>query len=122
MQINPSTVMSAMMGQSMADNVSQMTNTYSSLMGSSSMSSYDAFRELLSTDMLKTEYEVLAGRLPEAYNEVVVLVTDRNELSDVTLYTLGLRDQGELEGMMSSVMVGEASTLTPATFPSAMTT
>lgn len=108
MQINPSTVMSAMMGQSMADNVSQMTNTYSSLMGSSSMSSYDAFRELLSTDMLKTEYEVLAGRLPEAYNEVVVLVTDRNELSDVTLYTLGLRDQGELEDMMSSVMAGES--------------
>lgn len=108
MQINPSTVMSAMMGQSMADNVSQMTNTYSSLMGSSSMRSYDAFRELLSTDMLKTEYEVLAGRLPEAYNEVVVLVTDRNELSDVTLYTLGLRDQGELEGMMSSVMAGES--------------
>ena len=108
MQINPSTVMSAMMGQSMADNVSQMTNTYSSLMGSSSMSSYDAFRELLSTDMLKTEYEVLAGRLPEANNEVVVLVTDRNELSDVTLYTLGLRDQGELEGMMSSVMAGES--------------
>lgn len=108
MQINPSTVMSAMMGQSMADNVSQMTNTYSSLMGSSSMSSYDAFRELLSTDMLKTEYEVLAGRLPEAYDEVVVLVTDRNELSDVTLYTLGLRDQGELEGMMSSVMAGES--------------
>lgn len=108
MQINPSTVMSAMMGQSMADNVSQMTNTYSSLMGSSSMSSYDAFRELLSTDMLKTEYEVLAGRLPEAYNEVVVLVTDRNELSDVTLYTLGLRNQGELEGMMSSVMAGES--------------
>lgn len=108
MQINPSTVMSAMMGQSMADNVSQMTNTYSSLMGSSSMSSYDAFRELLSTDMLKTEYEVLAGRLPEAYNEVVVLVTDRNELSDVMLYTLGLRDQSELEGMMSSVMAGES--------------
>lgn len=108
MQINPSTVMSAMMGQSMADNVSQMTNTYSSLMGSSSMSSYDAFRELLGTDMLKTEYEVLAGRLPEAYNEVVVLVTDRNELSDVTLYTLGLRDQDELEGMMSSVMAGES--------------
>lgn len=108
MQINPSTVMTAMMGQSMADNVSQMTSTYSSLMGSSSMSSYDAFKELLSTDMLKTEYEVLAGRLPEAYNEVVVLVTDRNELSDVTLYTLGLRDQSELEGMMASVMAGES--------------
>ena len=108
MQINPSTVMTAMMGQSMADNVSQMTSTYSSLMGSSSMSSYDAFHELFSTDMLKTEYEVLAGRLPESYNEVVVMVTDRSELSDVTLYTLGLRDQSELEGMMSSVMAGES--------------
>lgn len=108
MQINPSTVMTAMMGQSMAENMTQMTETYSSMMGSSSMSSYDAFRELLSTDMLKTEYEVLAGRLPESYNEVAVLVTDRNELSDVTLYTLGLRDQGELEGMMASVMAGES--------------
>ena len=58
--------------------------------------------------MLFRSYEVLAGRLPEAYNEVVVLVTDRNELSDVTLYTLGLRNQGELEGMMSSVMAGES--------------
>lgn len=108
MQINPSTVMTAMMGQSMAENMTQMTETYSSMMGSSSMTSYDAFRELLSTDMLKTEYEVLAGRLPESYNEVVVLVTDRNEISDVTLYTLGLRDQGELEGMMASVMAGES--------------
>ena len=108
MQINPSTVMTAMMGQAMADNVSQMTSTYSSLMGSSSMSSYDAFHELLSSDMLETEYEVLAGRLPESYDEVVVLVTDRNELSDVTLYTLGLRDQSELEGMMAHVMSGES--------------
>ena len=108
MQINPSTVMTAMMGQAMADNISQMTSTYSSLMGSSSMSSYDAFHELLSSDMLETEYEVLAGRLPESYDEVVVLVTDRNELSDVTLYTLGLRDQSELEGMMAHVMSGES--------------
>ncbi len=107
MQINPSTVMASMMGQSMADNVNQMASTYSSLMGGSSASSYDAFHELLSTDMLETEYEVLAGRLPEAYDEVVVLVTDRKELSDVTLYTLGLRDQGELEGMMAKFMAGE---------------
>ena len=107
-QVNPSTVMNAMMGESMADNISQMTSTYSSLMGSSAMSSYDAWEELLSTDMLKTEYEVLAGRLPESWDEVVLLVSDRSELSDVTLYTLGLRDQSELEGMMASVMAGES--------------
>ena len=108
-QVNPSTVMTAMMGESMAASVSQMSSTYSSLMGgSSSMSSYDAWEELLSTYMLKSEYEVLAGRLPESWNEVVLLVSDRNELSDVTLYTLGLRDQSELEGMMAAVMAGES--------------
>lgn len=105
-QVNPSTVMNAMMGDSMANSISQMTSTYSSMMGSSS--TYDAWEELLSNDMLETEYEVLSGRLPESYNEVVILVTDRNELSDVTLYTLGLRDQSELEGMMASVMAGES--------------
>lgn len=108
MQINPSTVMTAMMGQSMAESVGQMTSTYSSLMGNSDMASYDAFHELLSNNMLETEYEVLAGRLPQSYDEVVVLVTDRNELSDVTLYSLGLRDQSELNGMMASVMAGES--------------
>ena len=106
-QVNPSTVMKAMMGEAMADTMTQMTSTYSSMMGASG-SQYDAWEELLSTDMLKTEYEVLAGRLPESWNEVVLLVTEHNELSDVTLYTLGLRDQSELEGMMASVMAGES--------------
>ena len=106
-QVNPSTVMNAMMGEAMANTMSQMTETYSSMMGGSG-SQYDAWEELLSTDMLKTEYEVLAGRLPESWNEVVLLVSDRNEVSDVTLYTLGLRDQAELEGMMASVMAGES--------------
>lgn len=106
-QVNPSTVMEAMMGEAMASTMSQMTETYSSMMGASG-SQYDAWEELLSTDMLKTEYEVLSGRLPESWNEVVLLVNERNELSDVTLYTLGLRDQSELEGMMASVMSGES--------------
>lgn len=106
-QVNPSTVMNAMMGEAMANTMSQMTETYSSMMGASG-NQYDAWEELLSRDMLETEYEVLAGRLPESWNEVVLLVTERNELSDVTLYTLGLRDQSELEGMMASVMAGES--------------
>lgn len=105
-QINPSTAMAAMMGDSMADSINQMAGTYSSMMGGTG-GMYDVFEELLSRDMLESEYQVLAGRLPEAYDEVVVLVTDRNELSDVTLYTLGLRDQAELKGAMESIMTGE---------------
>lgn len=108
-QVNPSTVMEAMMGKAMANNINQMQSTYSSfMMGGGAMSSYDAWSELLGDDVVKEQYEVLAGRTPQAYNEVVVLVNEHNEISDVALYTLGLRDQSELSGMMAKVMAGES--------------
>ncbi len=106
-QVNPSTVMQAMMGESMADNITQMGSTYSSLMGGGS-SGYDAWTELLSADTVKDQYKVLAGRVPESWNEAVLIVNDHNEVSDVTLYSLGLRDQKELGEMMSALMVGES--------------
>ena len=107
LQVNPSTVMTAMMGDDMASNVGSMADSYSSLMGSSG-SPYDVWTELLGTDTLKEQYEVVAGKLPESYNEVVLIVNERNELSDITLYALGLRDQDELGGMMDAIMVGES--------------
>ncbi len=102
-QVNPSTVIKAMMGETMANTVAQMTSTYSMMGGSS----YDVWEELLDNDMLETEYQLLAGHLPQSYDEVVLIVNKQNELSDVTLYTLGLRDQVELEGMMANLMSGE---------------
>ena len=107
-RVNPSTVMSAMMGDSMADNISQMGSTYSSFMGGGAASGYDVWSELLSINTVKEQYEVLAGRLPESWDEVVLIVNEHNEVSDVTLYSLGLRDQKELGEMMSSIMVGES--------------
>lgn len=107
LRINPSTVMSAMMGDSMGGSISTMANTYSSMMGSSG-SPYDVWTELLSTDTLKEQYAVITGKLPESYNEVVLIVNENNELSDVTLYALGLRDQAELTEMMDKIMVGES--------------
>lgn len=109
LRVNPSTVMEAMMGESMASTLTQMDSTYSSLMGGGmSMSGMNVWSELLGNDIIKNQYEVLAGKLPESYNEVVLIVNEHNELSDVTLYALGLRDQTELNGMMASVMAGES--------------
>lgn len=109
LRVNPSTVMQAMMGESMASTISQMNSTYSSLMGGgSSMSRADVWSELLGNDIIREQYEVLAGRFPESYSEVVLIVNEHNELSDITLYALGLRDQSELNGMMASVMTGES--------------
>ncbi len=107
-RVNPSTVMEAMLGQEMSENVSQMGGTYSTLLGGSEGSMGTNFwSELLNSKTTDEQYEVLAGRLPESYNEVVFIVNEHNELSDLTLYALGLRDQQELTDMMSSFMTGE---------------
>ncbi len=115
-QVNPSTVMQAMMGESMAENVMQMGGTYSQLLGGGgdSMGASTVWTELLNSTMNSEQYEVLAGRFPESWNEVVVMVNQRNEVSDVTLYALGLRDQQELTDMMDSFMAGEAFDLDTA--------
>ncbi len=115
-QINPSTVMQAMMGESMADNVMQMGGTYSQLFGGggSGMGGASVWTELLNSTMNSEQYDVLAGRFPESWNEAVVMVNERNEVSDVTLYALGLRDQKELTEMMNSVMAGESFDLDTA--------
>ncbi len=108
-QMNPSTVMQAMMGDSMAGNVEQMAGTYSSMFGGGGdVSGTNVWEELLSADMIKDQYEVLSGRFPESWNEVVVMVNEHNEVSDLTLYSLGLRDQEELTDMMGSFMAGES--------------
>ncbi len=107
LQINPSTVMNAMMGEEMSGSVGSMASTYSSMMGGMSGNPYDVWTELLSYDTLQDQYEVITGKLPESYNEVVLIVNENHELSDITLYALGLRDQKELGDMMSAVMVGD---------------
>ncbi|MBD5384683.1 MAG: ABC transporter ATP-binding protein/permease [Ruminococcaceae bacterium] len=106
-RVNPSTVMQAMMGEGMGDSIMQLQGTYSTFMGGGMSSAYDVWEELLGAETIKDQYEVLAGRAPESWNEVVVIVNEHNELSDVTLYALGLRDQKELGEMMTSIMAGD---------------
>ncbi len=56
--------------------------------------------------LLKQQYDVLAGHWPENKNEVVLVVDKNNEISDFTLYTLGLRDSKELSDMVSTILAG----------------
>ncbi|MGN1111139.1 MAG: ATP-binding cassette domain-containing protein [Oscillospiraceae bacterium] len=115
LRVNPSTVMQAMLGESMAQNVAQMGGTYSQFLGGSgNMSSTNVWTELLNSTMNSEQYDVLAGRFPESWNEVVVMVNEHNEVSDITLYALGLRDQKELTDMMGSFMAGETFDLDTA--------
>ena len=108
MRANPSTAIQAMMGEEMAGTISGMWGTMSTFTGMDMNDRTNCFEQLLSNDRVAEQYETVAGRLPESYNEVVVIISENNEVSNLTLYTLGLLDQSELSEMMSHIMAGES--------------
>ena len=80
--------------------------------GSNSMmsqfTSTDVFlKQLDNEDLVHSQYNLLAGNWPQNYNEVVLLVDKNNQVSDYTLYSLGLKDQDELEAKYNKILSGE---------------
>ena len=61
----------------------------------------------LVSDTVKAQYDVIYGDWPKAYNEVVLLVNSRNELSDMVLYALGLTTLDTLMEAMEATMSGQ---------------
>lgn len=97
-QVNPDKSFSALgLGSSTSSN---------SLM-SMSMST-DTFYEMPSDpDLYQNQYDVKAGRWPESPNEVVLVLTGNGGMSDLMLYTLGLRDPAELDDMVKKFAAEE---------------
>lgn len=56
------------------------------------------------TDHIMKEYELVDGRYPQKYNEIVLIVDENNQVSDYTLFTLGIKDFAELEEYMKHLM------------------
>ena len=74
----------------------------------SSFSNTEVWNRLFdNTELLKKQYDVIAGHMPENYNEIVLVVDKNNLISDYTLYSLGLKDSAELEEMMKKAQAGE---------------
>lgn len=70
--------------------------------------STDVFYEMPeNASLYENQYEVKAGRWPQAYNECVVVLTGGGNISDFMLYTLGLRDSAELDEMIERFMAEE---------------
>ena len=56
------------------------------------------------SDVLKKQYEMVYGTWPTAYNEIVLVVDENNELDDITLYALGLRSEEDMDAVMSAAV------------------
>lgn len=104
-QVNPSTTMTDMGFGGMVDAQESTADFMSAFSyGNTSM---DMWTQMLDNqDLLKQQYDVLAGHWPENKNEVVLVVDKNNEISDFTLYTLGIRDSSELSDMVSTILSG----------------
>ncbi len=98
-QINPSKLFDAMYGSP-----SSMNSPMSSMFGSG----LEVWSELLGNqDLLNSQYDVISGRWPESYNEIILIVDQNNEISDMVMYSLGLKDPAEAEEIMAAAMKGE---------------
>lgn len=91
------------------------SNLFDSFMGGSGiMSSYSSFSSIYSEmkdnlDDVKDQYNVLAGRYPDKYDEALLVLSEPNGISDLLVYSLGLRDNEELTKMVTSIMSGEGA-------------
>ena len=77
-------------------------------------SSFESWQEMLPGEngelinqTLLDQYDVIYGSWPQDYDEVVLIVNQNNEVSDLVLYTLGLRTEEELTSSLEAYMNGE---------------
>ncbi|MDD6094409.1 MAG: ABC transporter ATP-binding protein/permease [Clostridia bacterium] len=103
-KVNPSTVMASMQ-QAMGVNVTASGSSIYTQMTSNSMKVWSEIIPArdggLINDLVKSQYDVVAGDWPTKAEEVVLVMDSHNEISDVYLYSLGLKDQSEIESIVS---------------------
>ena len=75
----------------------------------------DVWEELLGGEegeavggQVKSQYDLLYGRWPERYDEVILFVDRNNEISDLMLYALGLMSADHMTESLSAAMDGES--------------
>ncbi len=93
-RINPSNLFSSMMGNN------AITSSYSSMAS--------VFSQMVDNQKeIKGDYDLLAGKWPEKFDEMIIVLSEPNSISDLLVYSLGLRDTEELTKMVTSIMSGE---------------
>lgn len=91
-KMNPSNMFTSLIGEtSLLRNYSTMTSV---------------FRQFESEN-LQNDTEILAGRYPEKYNEMMVVLSNRGQISELLTYSLGFHNSNELNEIVSKIMSGE---------------
>ncbi len=84
--------------------------TGGAMMGSAG--STNVFSELVDDlSLVDTQYDVVEGRWPTAFDETVLVLSPSGGISDLALYAMGLRDPAELDAMVRQVIAEEKVTV-----------
>ncbi|MDE5559010.1 MAG: ABC transporter ATP-binding protein/permease [Ruminococcus sp.] len=101
------------LGMGNSDGVSSMMNSSMASM-EMSMMGLNVMTEMLASEdgtqvseLIKNQYDIVSGRFPENYDEVVVVLTKNNELPDIIAYAMGLKEPEEFSRILKSAMNGE---------------
>ena len=105
-KVNPSTVIDSIGASDLIqDSSSSIPGMSNPFMNSDQL---NIWTEMLDNQkLLKQQYDLLKGKWPSKYNEVVLIVNEDNEVSDYALYTLGLKEQKNLKGSMEKLQKGK---------------
>ncbi len=90
----------------------------SSVTGSSMMQGYQKtmsiWEEMLEGEngeminpLVKEQYDLLYGHWPEKHNELVLILNENNEVSDIALYALGLESEEHMKSIMDAYLNAE---------------
>jgi putative ABC transport system permease protein len=94
--------------EDMFNNMGDSFASFGSLMEASGTPAINVFSEMINNqELLDQQYDLVDGHWPTNENEVVLVVGKNNSISKMALYMLGVLDQGELEGIMDSIVAGE---------------
>ena len=95
-RVNPNTAMADMAGN--------MMQGMEGFMNSSMM---DAWIEIIGdNEVVEKQYDIIHGRLPQNKNEVVLLVDGNNEINELLLYALGIKNQNDFSSNIMGALAG----------------
>ncbi len=99
--------------------MSDMVNIQSQFMDSSAMTNDEVWLSLPESKKLRNdEYQLLEGKWPEKYNEVVLEVDENNEITDYALYSLGLLNQDDLVKNYNEILNGNTDKISKTSLKS----
>lgn len=99
--------------------MSDMVNIQSQFMDSSAMTNDEVWLSLPESKKLRNdEYQLLEGKWPEKYNEVVLEVDENNEITDYALYSLGLLNQDDLVKNYNEILNGNTEKISKTSLKS----